>query len=117
ADLRPTAFVANMDDWFGLGARYTDLNNHYYVTLRNGNVLWLRKVVGGSFTTLDSQPFTLATGTTYRVRLEVIGTSIKVYVNGVVQLEATDSSHSSGGVVLRMYRTATQYDNVQVLKP
>jgi hypothetical protein len=118
ADLKATAFdLEATEDWLGLGARYIDFNNHYYVTLRSTNTLVLRKAVGGSFTTLDSATFTVGTGTTYRVRLEVIGTSIKVYVNGVVQLEATDSSHSSGGVILRTFRAATQYDNVQVLRP
>jgi hypothetical protein len=116
-DMRATTFVPDMDDWFALGARYTDLSNHYYVTFRNSGALWLRKVVGGTFSTLDSTTIPIATGTTYRVRLEAIGTSIKVYVNGVLQLEATDSAHSSGGVVLRTYRAATQYDNVQVLRP
>ncbi|MBL8270999.1 MAG: hypothetical protein JNL55_31650, partial [Steroidobacter sp.] len=38
ADIKPTAYstVAG-DKWFGLVARYTDANNHYYVTLRNNN--------------------------------------------------------------------------------
>jgi hypothetical protein len=118
ADMKATAFdPAATEDWLGLGARYIDFNNHYYVTLRSTNTLVLRKALGGVFTTLDSASFTVSTGTTYRVRLEVIGTSIKVYVNGVVQLEATDNSHSSGGVILRTFRAATQYDNVQVLRP
>jgi pectate lyase len=77
----------------------------------------LRKVVGGSFSSLDTAPFTAEAGVTYHVRMEMIGTSIKVYIDGELLLEATDSAHTTGGVILRMVRASTQYDNVQVLRP
>ena len=118
ADLRATAFdSAPTEDWLGIGGRYTDFNNHYYVTLRNSNTLILRKVVGGTFTSLDSTAFTVSPGVTYHVRLEMIGTSIKVYIDGTLLLEATDSALPTGGVILRTFRASVLYDNVQVLRP
>lgn len=96
-------------------ARYKDGNNFYAATLYNssGGTLEIRKKVGGSSSTLATTKYTLATGTWYTVKLEVSGTSIKMYVNGALQLSATDSALSAGGIGF-VTKSNTKFDNVTV---
>jgi hypothetical protein len=66
ARVKPLSFNAP-DNWVGLAARYADFNNHYYITARSpSNELHLKKTVGGTFTTLQSVPFTIVTGVWYK---------------------------------------------------
>lgn len=109
--------AAGTNNWFGVAARYRDANNYYYVTLRNDNTLSLRKLVNGAITELDTAAFTTASNTYYRLRLEAIGNQLRVYINDVLRLEATDASHTSGRYGPVMYRTAAQYDYVQAFEP
>jgi hypothetical protein len=113
ADVRPTAFDG-ADRWFGLVVRYTDQNNFYYVTMRSSNVVQLRKVVGGTQTTLASASFTVALNRNYRLRLEAIGRFLQVYVNGVPVLRARDTSLKEGLAGLWMFKARADYDNVVV---
>ncbi len=79
ADIKPTAYATTTGDkWFGLVSRYIDANNYYYVTIRNNNTVLLRRMVNGVFTTLDSAPLTVTLNRTYRVRLEAIGTRLRL---------------------------------------
>lgn len=118
ADLRPTQF-SGADRWVGLIARYRDEGNYHYVTLRSSGALDIRKLVNGSIQTLASVPFAVQTNVTYRVRLEAIGTRLRVYVNGTLRAEATDSSLtravSSAGVAT--YKAAVDLDNFWVTQP
>jgi hypothetical protein len=118
ADLRPTQF-SGTDRWFGPVARYRDDANYHYVTLRTSGSLQIRKLVDGAAQTLASVPFTVQPNVSYRVRLEAIGTSLRVYVNGVLRAEATDPSitpvASTAGVA--MYKTALDLDNVVIAQP
>jgi hypothetical protein len=109
--------TAGSNNWFGLAARYVDANNYYYFTLRNDNTMALRKLVNGAIVELDSAPLTVATSTWYRLRLEAIGTQLRVYINDVLQLEANDASHATGRYGPVMYRTAAQYDDITATQP
>ena len=118
ADMRATQF-SGADRWFGLIARYRDDSNYHYVTLRSSNRLDIKKLVNGSIQTLASVPFTLQTNVSYRVRLETIGTRVRVYVNGVLRAEATDAAPTSefSSVGLATYKTAMDADNFLVTQP
>lgn len=113
ADVRPTAFSGN-DRWFGLAVRRVDAANYYYVTARSSGVVQLKKMVNGAFQTLASVDLPISAGADYRLRLEAIGTSLRVYVNGIQQLQAYDASLSHGQAALMTYKTAADYDNVIV---
>jgi hypothetical protein len=113
ADITPTAFSGS-DRWFGLTVRRADAANYYYVTARSSNVLQLKKIINGAFQTLASAPLLVATNTPYRLRLEAIGTTLRVYVSDQMLLQAVDSSISHGSAGLLMYKTAANYDNVVV---
>ncbi|MEI7024822.1 pectate lyase [Paenibacillus sp. y28] len=100
-----------------LAARYQDGNNYYAASLynNNGGTLELRKKVGGTSTTLVSKSYALTTGTWYTVKLEVEGTALNMYVNGVLQLSATDSSIATGAIGLLTHSGAVaKFDDVAV---
>lgn len=114
-DVRPRSFNG-ADRWFGLTVRYTDLNNYYYVTVRSTNVVQLRKIVGGVFQTLASAPLPVAVDRNYRLRLEAIGSRVRLFVDNKLLLETTDASLTQGQAGLVMFKTSADYDNV-VLNP
>ncbi|HYH02685.1 MAG TPA: LamG-like jellyroll fold domain-containing protein, partial [Bacillota bacterium] len=95
-------------------ARMKDGNNYYAASLVGGGKLEIRKKVSGSTSTLVSKNYSLSTGTWYKVKLEVNGTSLKMYVNDALQLSATDSSISAGGVGVIGYKAVCKFDDVVV---
>jgi hypothetical protein len=103
--------------WIGAMVRYTDPSNYYYVTLRSSNELSLRKLVNGVITELARVPFTVQSGTPYRLRIEAINTKLVVYVNDQVRLQATDSSHPRGRSGLVTYRAAASYSAYEAFQP
>ncbi len=72
--------------------------------MRSSGSLDIKKLVNGAIQTLVSVPFTVQANVSYRVRLEVIGTRLRVYVNGTLRAEATDATltpvASSAGVAM-----------------
>lgn len=116
ARIKPLSFNGT-DRSVSLHGRRSDANNHYYVSLRNSNILRLAKVVGGTNTILTDVTFTVTAGTWYKVRLEMNGTSIKVYVNGVLKVSATDSSLTQGAVMFGMSNATAEIDDVIVTEP
>jgi hypothetical protein len=94
--------------------RWIDARNWYYVNLSSAGRLELRKYVNGAVTELASKPFPVTLGQWYRVRLEMIGTALSVYVAGALQLTATDATFSHGMIALGGYGNTAQFDNVAV---
>lgn len=113
ADIRPTAFNGS-DRWVSLMTRHVDDRNYYYVSLRNTNVLRLARRVGDTFTNLGSIPLPVTVNRSYRVRLEAIGTWLRVYVDGRLRLQARDSTHQRGGIGMKTAFAAAEFDNVLV---
>jgi len=113
ADVKPTAFNGS-DRWVGLAARYRDTGNLYYVNLRSSGKVMLRKKVKGVLSTLATAPLPVTLNRTYRLRLEAVGTRIRVYVDGAPLLDVDDTSLASGRAALLSYRTAAEFDNVIV---
>ena len=117
ARLRPLAFNAAGNPWFGVMARYRDPNNYVYVSLRSSNTVTLRKLVNGSIVQLGSAVLTVRPNTWYNVRLEAVGSSLRTYVNGRLALEATDSQPIIGQVGVVTYRTAADFDDIRAVVP
>jgi hypothetical protein len=63
----------------------------------NSDAWELLKNVGGSSSMLDSAAQTLTVGATYRLRLDMSGTNIRMYVDGVLVCSAADASISAAG--------------------
>lgn len=113
ADITPRAFEGS-DRWFGLVVRYQDEQNFYYVTVRASNVVQLKKMVGGVFRTIASVPMSVALNRTYRVQLEAVGTLLRLYVDGKLVAQASDTDLTHGLSGIRMFKTRADYDNVIV---
>src|SRR5690606_3512399 len=91
ADLKAPSFASG--GAVGLMGRYQDAGNYYGVTLNgDSDTVALVKWVQGSATSLASTAFTVDAGTWYDVRLKILDTTIKVYVDGELQLSATDAA-------------------------
>lgn len=115
ADVTPRSFASGSGDrWFGLTARQTDPDNYYYVTMRKGNVVSLRKQENGVTTVLASASTPVTLNRRYKLRLEAVGTWIRAYVDGRLLVEAQDDAHTRGAPGMRMFKTSTDYDNVIV---
>ncbi|MEC0181990.1 pectate lyase [Paenibacillus peoriae] len=111
-----------IDDFNGsnrvyVAGRYTDAKNFYAASLYNkkGGTLEIRKKVNGSMKTLaTNKKYKLNTHTWYRVKLELSGSEIKMYVNDKLELTAKDSSLTAGAVGLVTSKASAQFDNVLV---
>lgn len=120
ASVRPIAYAAaggTSERWSGLIARYTNDSNYYYLSMRSGNTIGLRKRQSGQTTVLASAPMTVSLNTPHTLRLEVVGNQLRGYVDGKFVLQATDSSLPSGSVGLVTYRAATNFDNFDAYQP
>lgn len=99
-----------------VAGRYKDGNNYYAASLYNsgGGKLEIRKKVGGSSSTLVTKDYALSTGVWYNVKLELSGSTLKMYVNNTLELTATDSSLSAGAVGFVTGKSLAKFDNVIV---
>jgi VCBS repeat protein len=107
--------------WAGLLARYTDAGNYYYVRLDSNNTLEVRKKANGVDSLLAGKAFTVTAGTTtpnvgpvYLVKLEANGSTLKCYLDGRLELTATDASHSSGRVGVSTNDADALFDEILV---
>lgn len=81
----------------GIAGRIQPTINSAYYCYHNLNEWVLAKVVNGGVTGMGVYAQTLSASTTYALKLEMRGTAIKVYVNDVLRISATDSSISAAG--------------------
>jgi pectate lyase len=58
-----------------------------------------------------------ATDTWYTLRLEVVGSSLKAYLDDTLMLEATDEQITSGGVAVGARHVNVHFDDVKVTAP
>ncbi|MBP1993128.1 right-handed parallel beta-helix repeat-containing protein [Paenibacillus eucommiae] len=93
--------------------RLTDANNKYFVFISNMHGIEIKKTIAGTQTVLASKAHTINVGTTYRVSVEVTGNRMDMYVDGVLQLSATDPAFtfSKGKIGLETYNATVLYDN------
>jgi len=120
ARVKPTAYAApsgTQERWIGVFARFKDPQNFYYLSLRSGNTVSLRKVVNGAITTLASAPFSVVLGKPHLLRLEVTGTQLRGYVGGVQRLQASDAALAEGSGGLVTYKTAATFDDYVAYQP
>jgi hypothetical protein len=121
ARVRPTGFGASgsgQDQWVGIAARYADDSNYYYLTLRNSNRVSLRKLVNGAIQELGSVAVQIAAGSWYDLRLEVIGSRLRAFVNNELRIEISDGSViGSGRNAMIMYKAEADYTDYFAYQP
>ncbi len=98
--------------FMGVVARYRDPANYYYFILRTNHTWELKRLVDNVSLTLATGAVTVNTATWYTLSLEVIGSTLKAYLNGVLLGTATDTSHPSGRTALLHNYAHVQFDNV-----
>lgn len=113
ADITPRGFDG-ADRWFGLFVRQTDASNYYYITARSGGGVQLKRMLGGTFTTLGSASLPVALNRTHRLRVEAVDDHIRVFVNERPVIRVRDSALTRGQPGLMMYKTRADYDNVVI---
>ncbi|GHJ43638.1 silent information regulator protein Sir2 [Catellatospora sp. TT07R-123] len=113
ARVKPTA-VNGSNRFVALLARVQSATSYYYVALRSNNTVELKKLVGGSSTTLATGSATFTTGTWYTLSLEVSGSTLRASVNGATPLTATDTQFASGQVGVATYYAGARFDDVAV---
>ena len=105
------------DRWFGITARYVDTLNYYYLSVRSGNTVSLRKLENGTTTVLGTASMPVNLGQWYRLRLEVVGVRLRAYVNGRPVLEAVDASFPRGVTGFVTFRTAADFADYRAIQP
>lgn len=97
----------------GLIGRYAD-SSHYYAMVYSqaAQKLQIVRVNGSSTQTLAEKAYTLDLGKVYQLKGTFAGASLKLYVGGVLQLEATDTTFTSGAVGLLSSGVVAKFDDI-----
>lgn len=100
----------------GLVFRSVDNNNFYMWQLNAVNsMLRPHKMVNGNWSVIKEVAASIALNTTYHVKIEVFGSTIKTYIDGTLVDTTTDITFSSGGVGFReAFDEEAVFDNVVV---
>ncbi|MFY1636901.1 family 16 glycoside hydrolase [Solwaraspora sp. WMMB335] len=113
ARVKPTVFNGS-DRFAAVLARVAASTSYYYLALRSSDRVELKRLVGGSSTTLASVGVPVDTDTWYTLRLTVAGTTLTGQVDGGPLLTATDSTYASGGIGLATFNASANFDDVTV---
>ena len=76
--------------------------------------LVLGKADAGSWQELDRVDLAFTLSRWYRLKVVASGASIRVYVDEVLKIDATDASYDRGAIGLRTWRAEADWDNVTV---
>jgi len=101
----------------GLIARYKDGKNFYFMEVKS-NAYKIQKTSGGKWHTVaEKTPSTPVPHDVWlHLRFEVKQDTLKHFVNGVLELLATDPDHSNGKIGCRSYEQAMEYDYIKVFR-
>jgi len=83
--------------------RTQDNDNGYYVHMIGPiqyQDLEIGKIVNGQWSVISSKTFSVQNNVNYRLKVVLNGSSIKLYIDNNLELEATDNAFSSGGIAL-----------------
>lgn len=105
------------DGWVGLLARYVDQNNYYYVAWKNDGKLSLRKRINGVITKIKEVPMKIQPNTTYQLRFEAIGDSLRLYVDDKFIAEATETDFAEGRYGVMTDRAVVNVYTFRAMRP
>ncbi len=108
------------DDYGGIVFRATDgdSNMEFFINPAQNNT-YVGKNVNGSRNTLSFTGMTLATATEYTLKVILLGTSIKAYVDGVLKIDindATEQASTKHGIWMWTTDTFSRWDSFKVWK-
>jgi hypothetical protein len=113
AEFRPLSFATG-DRWFGLTTHFINADNNYYAVLRSGGHVTLRRVQAGKHVTLANRVYPVIAGHRYQLRLENVGSRLRVFVNGQLWLDAFDGTFEAGRAGVLTQGASAIVDNVVV---
>jgi hypothetical protein len=86
--------------------------------LRSSNRVSLRKLVNGTIQELGSASVPVTAGAWYDLRVEIIGSRIRAFVNGELKVQLTDpAAIGFGRNAMIMYKAAADYTDYFVYQP
>jgi len=102
-----------------LAGRFTDSSNWYGASICDCTPyeVEIRKKVAGTSSTIAGVPYPIELGKWYTLKLEVKGQTLRLFVDGVIQIEITDPQFASGQVALLVDRSDVTWDDVIVTNP
>lgn len=102
-----------------LAGRFTDSNNWYGAAIYNDTPtqVQIRKKVAGTSTDVADVPYPITFGNWYTLKLELKGSTLRLFVDGVLQIETTDTQFASGRIALLVDRSDVSWDDVVVTNP
>jgi hypothetical protein len=106
-------------DDFSVVFNYTDTSNYYFASFSEGNDVYthgLFRVQAGRVTQLADFTAVISSGVDYSIKVERIGSTIRVSRNGVLAAEVTDSTFTSGKVGYGSRNDPASFDNLRVTK-
>ena len=109
----------DLDRRIYLAGRFTDSNNWYGAAIFNSTPIeiQIRKKVGGASSDIAQTSYPIEFGTWYTLKLEMKGSTLRMFVDDILQFEVTDTQFSSGKVALLVDRSDVSWDNVLVTNP
>lgn len=101
----------------GLVFRFTDVNNFIYIRLFGGTTLGVFKYVAGTFSTVNTWTVS-APGEPFTLKVELIGTTIRAFLNGTLVGTTTVAEHTTatryGWVSNTAEGNTTTFDELKV---
>ena len=94
--------------------RYQTENDLYVASLRLDGQVMIKKKICGQYQTLSAQPFSagaVTTDTWYEMSFEVVGNNLSLYINGQLEVNATDNDLSWGSSGVRLDYTDVYIDD------
>jgi hypothetical protein len=93
----------------------TDGYRGYYAGITPAGQVILGKA-NNNWTRLAAAPMAVTVGTRYHLRVEAIGSSVKVFVGDMStpRITVTDATYATGATGVRVYNAAAAFDNVVV---
>jgi hypothetical protein len=78
------------------------------------NKVQLYKKLGNKWSNIGEASMIATPGTWYQLKLEMRGSSLKAYVDGVKKISVSDYSLTSGSIGLRTYDQTAVFDSIVV---
>ena len=103
--------------WAGLMARYVDTGDYYYVKVASNGVISLRKLVDGNVHVLAKASSAYPSQERMTLRLEVVGSSLRVFRNNQLIIEASDGTHTRGTSGLMTNNATAEFDDYIAYQP
>jgi hypothetical protein len=120
ADLTVTSGTGDAGLLFRVTQAGTGADSYYgyYAGLKPSGQVVLGRAAN-NWLQLATAPMTIALNTSYHVKVEASGSSIKVFVDDMTtpKIGVTDTTHTTGANGIRVFNAAARLDNVSIRKP